>query len=73
VYRLNTDNIDATIDIAKIRGFESLPLRQLEYTLRSRARDRAWDRARRTRRDENPGFGEAAGRTDDAEGIGPED
>jgi hypothetical protein len=30
VYRLNTDNIDATIDIAKIRGFESLPLRQLE-------------------------------------------
>jgi len=47
VYRLNTDNIDATIDVAKIRGFESLPLRQLDNSLRSRTRDRAWDRARR--------------------------
>ena len=32
---------------ARYRGFESLPLRQLDISLRSRARARAWDRARR--------------------------
>ena len=39
---------------ARYRGFESLPLRQLDSSLRSRARARVRDRAGRARRDENP-------------------
>ena len=40
---------------ARYRGFESLPLRQLGISLRSRARARVRDRARRPERDENLG------------------
>ena len=57
---------------ARYRGFESLPLRQLDEVNKLALTVSLIGPFKPTRRDENPGSVKAAGRTDDAEGIGPE-
>ena len=55
---------------ARYRGFESLPLRQLGLSRQTCLNGKPDRPVLVHRRDENPGFGEAAGRTVNPPGLG---